>query len=400
MPEITSAGAVPTSLTDLRSALVGIATTLAPGLAADLPASLIEDLASTGVGALAVQDQAMTDLVNSISPLTANEFILNQLGDIYGVQRGVGSNTSVYVIFSGPPGFTINPGFLVSDGTHQYRVQDAAIISGPGPIGSSVATYCLAVDEGSWAVPADTVTTHITSVPASVQATFSLTNADPGTPGATAQTIPQFQAQVIQAGKAVATGVATLVRTALEQVPGVQARLVSFRQVSAQWEVIVGGGDPYQVAGAIFQSMFNILDLRGASAGGTTETVAINDYPDTYNITFVVPKLQTVSMTITWNTIATANFVSDAIVVALVQPAMVAYINSIPVGKPISVLQLQDVFITAVSGSIPEGSLSKLQFVVSIDDVVVNPPSGGVLIDGDDEGYFFSVNSDIALVQG
>lgn len=400
MPEITSSGAVPTPVADLRAALVAEATLLSPGLTADLPASLIEDLASTGTGALVVQDQAMVDLVNSISPLTANEFILNQLGDVYGVQRGVGSNTSVYVVFSGPPGFTVNPGFLVSDGTHQYRVQDAAIISGPGPIGTSVATFCLATDPGSWAIPEGTVTEHITSVPASVEASFSLTNPAPGTPGASAQTLPEFQAQVIQAGKAVATGVANLVRTALEQVPGVQARLISFRQVSTQWEVIVGGGDPYQVAGAIFQSMFNILDLRGASAGGTTETVAINDYPDTYNITFVVPKLQTVSMTITWNTVATANFVAEAVVVALVQPAIVAYINSIPVGKPISLLQLQDTFITAVSGSIPETSLSKLQFVVSIDDVVVNPPSGGVLISGDNEGYFFSENANIALVQG
>lgn len=398
MPEITSAGAIPTPLSDLRTALVAQATALSPGLTANLPGSLIEDLASTGTGALSVQDQASVDLINSISPLTANEFILLQLGEVYGVQRGIGSNTSVYVVFSGPPGFTINRGFIVSDGTHQYVVQDDAVISGPGPIGSSLPTFCLAVDSGIWAVPANTVTSVVTPVPSSVQPTFSFTNPSTGIPGSGAQSIADYQAQVIQAGQAVATGVITLLRTALQKVPGVQARLISVRQVSGQWEILVGGGDPYQVAGAIFQSMFNILDLRGASGTGTTETVAINDFPDTYNITFVVPAQQVVGMTITWNTIASANFVADSIVTALVQPAMADYVNSVYVGQPMSLLALQDAFINAVSGVIPESAISKLEFVVTIQGVTVPPVN--VLISGDSEGFFTAVPGGISVVRG
>ncbi len=400
MPDITAAGAVPTSLTALNSELLAIAVAQSPSLTANLPGSMVEDMSSTATGALAVADQAAVDLINSVSPQTANETILYQLGVVYGVEQGQGSNTSVYVVFSGPPGFAIAPGFLVGDGTHQYVTRDPAIISGPGPIGTSAATFCEATQAGSWAVPANTVNSTVTSVPSSIAESFSFTNPDPGLPGAAPQTTAEYQAQVIQAGQAKATGIITLLRTALQQVNGVQARLISVRQVSGNWEIIVGGGDPYQVAGAIFQSMFNILNLTGAESAGTTQTVAINDYPDTYTIVFVVPAQQSVGMTITWNTIATANFVSDAIVVALVQPAMVSYINSIPVGHSISLLELQDVFITAVAGSIPEGSLSKLQFVVTIDGNIVNPPSGGVLISGDPEGYFLTAAANIALVQG
>lgn len=398
MPLITSAGAVPSSPASLNAELVAKAVAISPGLTANLPGALIEDLSSTGTGALVVQDQAAVDLLNSVSPLTANAFILYQLGDVYGVRQGIGSNTSVFVVFSGSPGFVINTGFIVSDGTHQYVTQDPAIISGPGPVGASLPTFCLAVDPGSWAIPVATVTEPISSIPSTI--TCTLSNPSTGIPGGDPQTLPAFQAQVIQAGLAVATGTPAFTKATIQNVPGVQARLVSMRQTGGGWQIIVGGGDPYQVAGAIFQSLFNIQDLQPAATVGATENIAINDFPDTYEIVFVVPAQQSVGMTITWNTAATANFVADAIVIALVQPAMAAYVNSITVGQPMSTLKLQDVFITAVKDSIPEAALSKLQFIVTINGSVVNPPTGGTLIAGDPEAFFFAVTADISVVQG
>lgn len=398
MPLITSAGAIPTSPDDLNAELLAGAVARAPGLTATLPGSLIEDMSSTATGALIVQDAASVDLINSISPLTANEFILEQLGLVYGVRPGLGSNTSVFVTFHGSPGFVVNIGFIVSDGTHQYIVQDPAIISGPGPVGTSAPTFCVAVDPGTWAVPPGTVTLPITSVPEGF--TLTLTNDSTGVPGGDPQTLAQYQAQVIQAGQAISTGVSTLVKTALQNVFGVQARLIAFRQTGGGWQVIVGGGDPYQVANAIFQSMFNILDLVGAATVGATETIAINDFPDTYSIVYVVPAQATVGIVCTWETVASANFVSPAIVTALAQPALVDYINSIAVGQPISLLQLQDTFIVAVKDSIPEGAISVLTFVVTINDTIVNPPTGGVLISGDPESFFFTASANVAIVQG
>lgn len=398
MPTITSSGAVAATPDQLNAELLAGAVARAPGLTADLPGSLIEDMSSTATGALIVQEAASVDLINSISPLTANEFILKQLGMVYGVMPGLGSNTSVFVTFSGSPGLVVNAGFIVSDGTHQYVTQDPAIISGPGPIGSSAATFCVAVDSGTWAIPPGTVTQTISSVPEGF--TLTCTNAATGVPGGDPQSIAQYQAQVIQAGQAVATGVSTLVKTALSKVSGVQSRLISFRQTGGGWQVIVGGGDPYQVANAIFQSMFNILDLVGAATHGSTETIAINDFPDIYQIVYVVPAQDLVGLVITWDTVSSANFVSPAIVTALVQPAMVAYINSIAVGQPISLLNLRTTFIDAVKDSIPEEAISVLSFVVTIDSVVVAPPTGGELISGDPESFFFTASANVSVVQG
>ena len=539
MAQLTTAGAVPTSPTDLLNAEIAAATALSPGLTANLPGSLVEDMASTAVGAVVIQDQAFVDLVNSISPYTANPFILYELGAVYGVTQGVGSNTSVYVTFIGTPGFVISAGFVVSDGTHQYTIQDGGIVSASG---QSAALYCLANNAGSWAVPIGTVTTIVTSIPSGV--TLTCTNESAGVPGATAQTIQSYQAQVIQAGQAIATGMPTFLKTQLQKVSGVQPNLISVRQPSGTaWEIIVGGGDPYEVANAIYTGLFDISNLTGSTflvtgitnaypavvtinlnhgyttgqivqitgetgmsnvngnnfvaivvdektfslnveistitwSGGTVTvttasphglpsgttsgtiygctptayngsytftrtgastftyplasnpgtatvlgytpfdsasqgawtsggvvtpnfrnvTVSINNYPDTYNITFVNPPPQTVTVTLLWNTIA-VNYVSTTAIASSGIPAIVAYINSIPVGQPISIFDLQTAFTTAVATLLNVSLISEMQFTITINGITTSPSSGQGVIYGDPESYFETTNGLVTITQ-
>lgn len=394
MPIITSAGALPTSPKTLRDNAVAAATALSPGLTANLPGSLVEDMASTSAGASVIQDQAGVDLLNSISPVTANPFIMNGLGQVYGVPPGKGANTSVLVVFSaaGSPGYIVEPGFIVSDGSHEYILQDPAVLNGSGV---SPATFCVATVAGTWAVPENTVTDLASSVPDSVALTC--TNPAPGTPGSTAQTPAEYRAQVIQAGLATSMGTPNFYRTCVERVSGVQPRLVSYRQTGGGFQAIVGGGDPYQVAAAIFQALFNFNGLQGAAGAGSTETISIIDYPDTYVITYVIPAQSTLAIQVSWNTIAGANFVSPAIVSAQAQPALVAYVNSIGVGKPLSLLELQTVFTDSIASSVPEDQLSSLSFIVKINGSIVAPSAGSVLIFGDPEAYFFTDATQIVV---
>jgi len=465
MAQITTAGAIPASPTDLLNAEIAAATVLAPGLTANLPGSLVEDMASTAAGAVYIQDQAFVDLVNSISPATANPSILYQLGQVYGVEQGQGSNTSVYVIFTGLAGFVIPVGFTVSDGTYQYTVQDGGIIATSG---QTSPLYCLATVQGSWAIPSGTVTQIITSVPAGF--TLTVTNPNDGLPGLTAQTIASYQAQVMQAGMVTAQGVPTFIKAQLQNVIGVQARLISVRLVATnQWEIICGGGDPYQVANAIFASVPDISNLVGSTlavtgittasngvvttdlnhgyatgqvvtiagvtpswfnnnytitvltektfqlnvattghtytSGGVVTpnlrniTVSIDDYPDIYSIIFVNPPSQTVNITITWNTIST-NLVSPTAVAQLTTPAIVDYINSIPVGQPINTYELQDAFQNAVEPIISASQVSKIDYVVAINGIDTAPTSGTLLIYGDPESYFSTNDSLVSVVQG
>jgi len=266
---VTKQGVQPTPPATLRDRLIAIVTSLSPGYTANLPGSLIEDITSTDTYALVQCDQAMVELINSVSPYAANEQLLIQLGNIYGVPQGLSTNTSVNVVFNGTPGFTILRGFTVSDGTHQYTVQSGAII---GSGGQSDFVYCLATVAGSWAVPTNTVNQIVTSVPNTV--TLTVTNPIPGTPQSDPQTIADYRSQVLQGGQAVSTGLPSLMKTALQRVSGVPSRLVTIRQVIDGWQVIVGGGDPYQVANAIYETLFDLTSLRGSVLGMTAATKA------------------------------------------------------------------------------------------------------------------------------
>jgi hypothetical protein len=118
-----------------------------------------------------------------------------------------------------------------------------------------------------------TVNEIITQVPS--QITITCTNLVPGVSGAVAETAEGYRARVIQGGQAVSQGMPTMLKTLVGQVSGVQQRLISpVQQVSGGWEVIVGGGDPYQVAGAIYDSVLDVSTLVGSVMSITNITQA------------------------------------------------------------------------------------------------------------------------------
>ncbi|WP_291969493.1 ubiquitin-activating E1 FCCH domain-containing protein [Candidatus Symbiopectobacterium sp.] len=265
-----AAGPVPKTAEALRSQLVSIATTLSPGLTTDLPGSLIEDIVGTDVGALLVCDQIRVDLINSVGPLKANAFLLNLLAQQAGIAgRKAQGSTTVPVQFSGPAGFVIPQGFLVSDGTHTYSLNDATIIQVSGV--SSPAT-CEATMPGMWAVPAGTVNQIISSLPS--QISLSCTNPTEGIPGADPETVYEFRERVWQAQMATVQGYPGFIRQKLTDLENVQARLVSVVQDGNYWVVMCGGGDIYEMAGAIYKSAGDVSRLRGSSVNVTGITNA------------------------------------------------------------------------------------------------------------------------------
>ena len=258
---MTQQGLQPVSPADLRSQLIALVSASNPDYTANLPGSLVEDISSTDVYALVESDSFLVDLVNSITPYGANPYLLNQLGILYGVDKQPVTNTSVVVVFNGPPGYVIAQGFTVSDGTYQYVCQGGGIV---GLSGVSLPLYALATQQGAWPVPANTVVQMITSVPANI--TLAVTNPVSGVPSQTGEPISVFRERCFTAGLAASTGMARYLKTLVGNVPGVQQRLISVQEdtINEQYIVIVGGGDPYQVAYQIWCSDFYIPGLKGA----------------------------------------------------------------------------------------------------------------------------------------
>ena len=279
---MTAQGLQPASPQDLRSQLIALVSASSPDYTANLPGTLIEDISSTDVYALIESDSFLVDLVNSVTPFGANAFLLGQLGILYGIDQQPITNTSVYVVFTGPPGYVIGQGFVVSDGTYQYVCQDGGII---GVDGNSLPIYALATVGGSWPVNPGTVVQLGSSVPANMN--VSVTNPVSGVPSTTGEPISVFRERCFTAGLAATTGMARYLKTLVGNVPGVQNRLISVQQNGDQFVIIVGGGDAYQVAYEIWQADFYTPGLAGATieVAGVSNTNPVIVYTaDNHNL--------------------------------------------------------------------------------------------------------------------
>jgi hypothetical protein len=454
---VTSAGIEPTPISTIHDDIISQATAIAPGLTATLPASLIDDVASTGAAAAALTNQAAVDIVNSLAATGANMIVLNNLAQQTGIPaQQTSSYTSVTIQFTGPAGFMINAGFLVSDGSYQYQVLDAAIIPTSGILTGVTAQ---ATETGSWAVPAGTVTTIITSLPDSI--ILTVTNPTAGTQAQGSETNGEFRQRVLEATAQTGVGTPNYLRTQLTSVANVTARLVRTIPATGGFIVMCGGsGDPYSIAGAIYNSVLNpaniiastlnitgitqanpgvittanthgfssgqvinitgivgmtalnnvaltiaVIDAHNFSIGVNTTSysawvsggvitpnlrnvsVSVNDYPDVYKFTYAIPLLQTVTMTIGWDS-NSANTISNAAIAQEVIVPIASYINGLTAGMALNLNAVRQVFLDNISSVLNVELLTNLTFTVYVNGVLATLDSGTQIISGDSLSYW------------
>lgn len=258
---LQNSGVQPTAPQVLRDQLVQLATQLSPGVTTNLPGSLVEDMASTAIGALAQIDQAKVDYINSVSPLNATPSLLDEFGEVYGVKRGAGANPSAYVTFTGTPGLYLASGFQVSDGIYTYETQENYTIPANGTLPN---IYVLSTTSGTTIIPENSITTIVTGLAAGISLT--VTNPQKGTPGIGPETDNSYRARILQTGMRTTQGTPGFIRSRLLAVPNVIPRSigVSIKQ-GAGYGVIVDGGDPNQIAGAIYESVFDLPNLQSST---------------------------------------------------------------------------------------------------------------------------------------
>lgn len=388
---ISESGAEPNSPEELLAKLIEIVSEKVPDYTANLPPALITDLATTAVGALSIIDSAMVETINSITPYGANIPMLEQLGRIYGVAKGRGSNTSVPVTFSGTPGFTIERGFRVSDGNQSYDTQTSTTIPASG---QTELVYCVAINSGIWAIPAGTVTKIQSSIPE--QVTLTCTNPVNGVPGQSEPEWASYRAQVIAAGMVTSVGTPTFLKSELQKVAGVRSNLISYKMIAPQaWTILVGGGDIYQVAGAIYRSIPDISTLTNEVPSGSGDNppeavnVKIIDAADTYNITYLIPNSQDVTITLTWKAVDGVDASEESILLLAAEP-IADYINNILIGDPINLLNLENVFIQSISDIILPKDISNITLLVYINKTLTPPLENTKLVYGGEYSYFLT----------
>ncbi|WP_244129878.1 baseplate J/gp47 family protein [Burkholderia gladioli] len=394
---MTATGPVATDPTTLRQALVDGVAAEVPDYTANLPGGLIEDIASTDVGALVTIDQARVDAINSVTPYGANAFVLAQLGGQFGVPQGTSANASVYVVFSGPSGYVLPSGFVVGDGSNQYALQDGGVIQASG---QSAQLFAVATNSGTFAIPAGTVNQIVTSLPSEYAGLITVTNPQAGTAATSSESVQTYRGRVLQAGQVASVGTPAFLKTLLGKISGVQSRLISINQVTGGWQVVCGGGDAFAVAAAMLQGVGDIALLKGSQIDNSRNVnVSLFQNPNTYNLTFVNPPQQVVTMAVTWNT-TLPNFTAGSSVNQLAAPALQAYINSIYAGQPINLNEATATFLDAVAPVIDGPNVTTLQFAVTINGTPATPAAGTNIITSDPESYFFASATAVTVTQG
>ncbi|WP_244124125.1 baseplate J/gp47 family protein [Burkholderia gladioli] len=394
---MTATGPVATDPTTLRQALVDGVAAEVPDYTANLPGGLIEDIASTDVGALVTIDQARVDAINSVTPYGANAFVLAQLGGQFGIPQGTSANASVYVVFSGPSGYVLPSGFVVGDGSNQYALQDGGVIQASG---QSAQLFAVATNSGTFAIPAGTVNQIVTSLPSEYAGLITVTNPQAGTAATSSESVQIYRGRVLQAGQVASVGTPAFLKTLLGKISGVQSRLISINQVTGGWQVVCGGGDAFAVAAAMLQGVGDIALLKGSQIDNSRNVnVSLFQNPNTYNLTFVNPPQQVVTMAVTWNT-TLPNFTAGSSVNQLAAPALQAYINSIYAGQPINLNEATATFLDAVAPVIDGPNVTTLQFAVTINGTPATPAAGTNIITSDPESYFFASATAVTVTQG
>lgn len=387
-------GPQPTPPDTLYQTLITNVEEAQPGYTANLPGTLIDDIVSTDIGALVSIDQARVDAVNSVSPLAANSYLLGQLGQQFGIAQGAAQNTSAYVVFSGLAGAVIPAGTTVSDGTYQYLTQSATVIASTG---SSQSVLVVSNQSGSWSIAAGAITTVVTIFPSNYNLT--VTNPATGTPGSAAQTTESFRAQVFQNFNRVAQGVPGYITANLINVSGVNPILVSVQAEGTGWKVLTAGGDPTAMAGAIYLSVLDISTIVGSSDSSLNTTVTITDGSNTFDIIFVTPVQNVVTMDVSWNTNLTS-FTSGTLVNVAAQSAITQYINALGVAQPINYGSIQTIFANAVASIIPQENISAFSITMTINGTAASPASGQQIVNPlTSDGYFYASSTAVTVSQ-
>ncbi|WP_304354227.1 baseplate J/gp47 family protein [Brachyspira innocens] len=282
------------------------------------------------------QDMA-ANTMNGISPSYANDFLVLELGEAFGLKIKDKQLPNTTITFYGLPGVIIPEGVQISnaDNSKTFTTTTSDIIKANG----EVTIYCEGADYYDDIAPANSLNVLVNQIQ-NVSRCTNLNDAVESTP---AETISQFRERFQNRAMANRSGTIAVLTNKLKEIEGVQDRLCTYKASQiveegvskAVLEVIVGGGDDYQVALAIFNSvLYPDIFVSNPSRGETNRTVNINvtfnsvDFP----ITYTRPKINQLSINISL-TVQSGfiNIPSEAFTL-LLRPYFEDYINNLKIG--------------------------------------------------------------------
>lgn len=334
--QIGNTGVIKDNPTDIRDDILNQAIDNVDGFT-NLPSGIQNNLLDESVIVISEIQDMLSNVMNSVSPLYANNFMVLELGEAFGLKIKDKTLPNTTITFYGLAGVVIPEGLEISneDSSKKFVTTKSDIINASG----QVSIYCEGADYYNTPTPANTLTVMLNQV-LNVTSCTNLNDAVETTP---AEPISEFRTRFQNRALANRSGTVATLNDELKKVEGTVDRLCTYKASQiveegvskAVLEVIVGGGDDYQVALAIFNSvLYPDIFVSNPSNDETNRTVNINvtfnsvDFP----IVYTRPKINQLSINISL-TVQSGfiNIPSEAFTL-LLRPYFENYINNLKIG--------------------------------------------------------------------
>lgn len=334
--KIGNTGVIKDDPTVIRERLLNQAIEKVEGFT-KLPSGIQNNLIDESVLDIVEIQDMLSNVMNSVSPSYANDFIVKELGAAFGLKIKDKALPNTTITFYGLQGVVIPEGLEVgnADGSKKFITTKSDIINAAG----QVSIYCEGADYYDTPTPANTLNVLLNQV---LNVT-SCTNLNDAVESIPAETISEFRSRFQTRAQANRSGTVATLDNNLKEIEGTVDRLCTYKASQiieegvkeAVIEVVVGGGDDYQVALAIFNSvLYPDIFVSNPSGSETNRTVNINvtfnsvDFP----IVYTRPKINQLSINISL-TVQSGfiNIPSEAFTL-LLRPYYEDYINNLKIG--------------------------------------------------------------------
>lgn len=126
------------------------------------------------------------------------------------------------------------------------------------------------------------------------------------------------------------------------------------------------------------------------------QSITIVDWPDSYTIPFAIPLVQTVSVTFQWAT-QSINYLSDTLLLSLIQDDVISYVNSIYAGQPLNINKLKNIWNEGVQDTVDMTLFTHLEVTVVVNGTLTDPDSNTNIISGDPYSYWYMESNGVTV---
>ena len=260
--QIGNTGVIKDSPTVIRERLLNKAIEKVEGFT-NLPSGIQNNLIDESVIIENEIQDMLSNVMNSISPSYANDFIVKELGEAFGLKMKDKALPNTTITFYGLAGVVIPEGLEIGNagGSKKFITTKSDIINATG----QVSIYCEGADYYDTPTPANTLNVLLNQV-LNVTSCTNLNDAVESTP---VETISEFRARFQTKAQANRSGTVATLENELKKVDGTVDRLCTYKESQiledgvkkAVIEVVIGGGDDYKVC-QLFHQLFLIHSLK------------------------------------------------------------------------------------------------------------------------------------------